>query len=46
MRIVESETPKPSEVKPPDLIDLFSDALSELGTITGDSGKSRKKKGK
>lgn len=44
--IVEPESPKPSEVKPPDLIDLFSDALSELGTITGDSGKSRKKKGK
>lgn len=44
--IGEQETPKPAEVKPPDLIDLFSDALSELGSITGDSGKSRKKKGK
>ncbi|MHA2174532.1 MAG: tetratricopeptide repeat protein, partial [Candidatus Hodarchaeales archaeon] len=42
----QQESPKPSEVKPPDLIDLFSDALSELGSIPGDSGKGEKKKKK
>ncbi len=44
--IAESESPKPTEVKPPDLIDLFSDALSELGTITGETGKKTKGKKK
>ncbi len=44
--ISEPQTPKPAEVKPPDLIDLFSDALSELGSITGESGKKGKQKKK
>ena len=44
--ISEPQTPKPAEVKPPDLIDLFSDALSELGSITGESGKKGKEKKK
>ncbi len=36
------------QVKPPDLADLFSEALSELGSISGESGgsgKDKKKKG-
>ncbi|MHA2094544.1 MAG: hypothetical protein ACW98F_07945, partial [Candidatus Hodarchaeales archaeon] len=44
--ISEQEVSKPAEVKPPDLIDLFSDALSELGSITGESGKKGKDKKK
>ncbi|MHA2387262.1 MAG: hypothetical protein ACXACW_00920 [Candidatus Hodarchaeales archaeon] len=44
--ISEPQTSKAAEVKPPDLIDLFSDALSELGSITGESGKKSKDKKK
>ena len=44
--ITEPKSSKPAEVKPPDLIDLFSDALSELGTISGESGKKTKEKKK
>ncbi|MCK4847933.1 MAG: hypothetical protein KAT16_02800, partial [Candidatus Heimdallarchaeota archaeon] len=38
--------PSESDIQPPDLIDLFSDALSELGSISGESGDSTKKKKK
>ena len=41
--------PAESDIQPPDLIDLFSNALSELGSISGESGEStkeKKKKGK
>ncbi|MFX0122094.1 MAG: hypothetical protein ACFFAE_00520, partial [Candidatus Hodarchaeota archaeon] len=44
--ITPPEETKESEVKIPDLADLFSDALSELGTITGESGKTDEKKKK
>ncbi|MFW9903583.1 MAG: tetratricopeptide repeat protein [Candidatus Thorarchaeota archaeon] len=37
---------KESEVKIPDLADLFSDALSELGTISGETGKGDEEKKK
>jgi hypothetical protein len=35
---VSSEIPRESQVQPPDLADLFSDALSELSSIGGESG--------
>ena len=41
--------PTESDIQPPDLIDLFSNALSELGSISGESGaasKDKKKKSK
>ena len=41
-----SEEPKDSQVQAPDLIELFSDALSELGTIGGETGESEKGKKK
>ncbi|MFX1515117.1 MAG: hypothetical protein ACFFC6_02330 [Promethearchaeota archaeon] len=37
---------KESEVKIPDLADLFSDALSELGTISGEAGSTDEEKKK
>ena len=40
------EETKESEVKIPDLADLFSDALSELGTISGEAGKADEEKKK
>ncbi|MFX0209345.1 MAG: hypothetical protein ACFFDT_25400, partial [Candidatus Hodarchaeota archaeon] len=44
--ITPSEETKESEVKIPDLADLFSDALSELGTISGETGKREEEKKK
>ncbi len=44
--ISSSEEPSKADVKPPDLIDLFSDALSELGSIGGESGEGSKDKKK
>ncbi|MHA1945860.1 MAG: hypothetical protein ACW97W_07090 [Candidatus Hodarchaeales archaeon] len=41
----ESE-PTESDIQPPDLIDLFSNALSELGSISGESGETSKEKKK
>ena len=38
--------PGESDIQPPDLIGLFSDALSELGSISGESGESAEKKKK
>ncbi|UCG89880.1 MAG: hypothetical protein JSU57_05305 [Candidatus Heimdallarchaeota archaeon] len=38
------EEAKESQVKTPDLADLFSDALSELGSISGETGESDKDK--
>ena len=38
--------PTESDIQPPDLIDLFSDALSELGSISGESGEATKDKKK
>ncbi|MFX1537506.1 MAG: hypothetical protein ACFFDI_25135, partial [Promethearchaeota archaeon] len=40
------EETKESEVKIPDLADLFSDALSELGTISGEAGRTDEEKKK
>ncbi|MFX0205532.1 MAG: hypothetical protein ACFFDT_06060 [Candidatus Hodarchaeota archaeon] len=37
---VSLEKPKEPQVQPPDLADLFSDALSELSSIGGESGES------
>ncbi|MFX0172208.1 MAG: tetratricopeptide repeat protein [Candidatus Hodarchaeota archaeon] len=37
---VSPEKPRESQVQPPDLADLFSDALSELSSIGGESGES------
>ncbi|MFX1504615.1 MAG: hypothetical protein ACFFDC_00730 [Promethearchaeota archaeon] len=44
--ITPPEETKESEVKIPDLADLFSDALSELGTISGETGKREEEKKK
>ena len=44
--ITPPEEPSKSDIKPPDLIDLFSDALSELGSIGGESGEGTKDKKK
>ena len=44
--ITPPEETKESEVKIPDLADLFSDALSELGTISGETGKPDEEKKK
>ncbi len=44
--ITPPEETKESEVKIPDLADLFSDALSELGTISGEAGKPDEEKKK
>jgi hypothetical protein len=44
--ITPPEETKESEVKVPDLADLFSDALSELGTISGETGKPDEEKKK
>ncbi len=38
------ELSKETKVKPPDLAELFSDALSELSSIGGESGKEEKKR--
>jgi hypothetical protein len=42
--ITPSEESKESQIETPDLADLFSDALSELGSISGKSGKTEKDK--
>ncbi|UCG04120.1 MAG: hypothetical protein JSW11_09055, partial [Candidatus Heimdallarchaeota archaeon] len=44
--ITPPEETKESEVKIPDLADLFSDALSELGTISGEAGQTDEEKKK
>jgi hypothetical protein len=44
--IPKESKPKESDIQPPDLIGLFSDALSELGSISGESGESTKGKKK
>ncbi|MHA2307350.1 MAG: hypothetical protein ACXACU_18370, partial [Candidatus Hodarchaeales archaeon] len=40
------QSPSESQVKPPELADLFSDALSELGGISGEKGELSAKKKK
>lgn len=42
--ITPSEESKESQIETPDLADLFSDALSELGSISGKAGKADKDK--
>ncbi len=44
--ITPSDEDKKSEVQVPDLADLFSDALSELGGISGEAGEAEKDKKK
>ncbi len=44
--IPDDNKPSESDIQPPDLIGLFSDALSELGSISGESGESEKGKKK